>query len=254
MSNKAPEKSQKKRKRSWWRELIWTVVIVLAVRAFLFEPFSIPSGSMMPNLLIGDYLFVNKWKYGWNKHSFMASLPLLPGRVGGSPPRRGDVLVFRLPSDKSVHYVKRLIGLPGDRVQVINGVVWLNGQALEQQDSGMYESKSAVGYYKSIRTFTETIPGEKSYTIMREDYGKDTPANNTREFVVPEGHYFCLGDNRDNSADSRFRLGCVPADLVVGTPFIIFFSINESILDLINVAQWSENVRLGRFFSYLGDT
>ena len=245
---------RKVKKRSWWRELIWTVLIVLFIRAFIFEPFSIPSGSMMPNLLIGDYLFVNKWKYGWTKHSFMGSPPILPGRVGAfRKPERGDVLVFRLPSDESVHYVKRLIGLPGDRVQVIRGIVWINGEKVQQEEKGTYASKSAIGYYTNIKTFTETLANGKSYTVMREDFGKDTAANNTKEFIVPEGHYFCLGDNRDNSADSRFGLGFVHEDLVVGTPFIIFFSINESILDLIDVSAWSENVRLKRFFSYLGD-
>ena len=245
---------KKKKKKSWWRELLWTVLVVVLIRAFLFEPFSIPSGSMMPNLLIGDYLFVNKWKYGWTRHSFMGSVPLLPGRVfGGNKPQRGDVLVFRLPSDTSVHYVKRLIGLPGDRVQLIDGVVWINDEKVSQVEKGTYACKSAVGYYKPIKTFIETLPNGKTYTIMREDFGKKTDANDTREFIVPEGHYFCLGDNRDNSADSRFSLGFVPEDLVVGTPFIIFLSVNESILDLVHVSQWQENVRLSRFFSYLGE-
>jgi len=248
--------NRKKRgkKKSWWRELIWTVLIVVSVRAFLLEPFSIPSGSMMPNLLIGDYLFVNKWRYGWTKHSLMASLPIIPGRICAYEcPKRGDVVVFRLPSDTSIHYVKRLIGLPGDRVRLKDGIVYVNGEPLKQEPLGVYNSRSVVGYDKPIKTFTETLPDGKSYTIMREDYGKDTPANNTEDFVVPEGHYFCLGDNRDNSADSRFRLGYVPAELVVGSPWIIFLSIHESILDLMHVSKWGENVRLSRFFSYLGD-
>jgi len=247
------KRKKKDRKKSWLRELIWTIVIVVAARAFLLEPFTIPSGSMMPNLLIGDYLFVNKWRYGWCKHSFVFSLPLLPGRVFGSAPVAGDTVVFRLPSDLNVHYVKRLIGVPGDRVQVKDGIVFLNGKPLKQKEVESYNIRSAVGYDKPARAFIEELPNGKSYKILRADYGKDTRANNTEEFVVPEGHYFFLGDNRDNSADSRFSLGFVSEELIVGTPFLVFLSVNESILDLLKVSEWSKNVRLERFFSFVGD-
>ncbi len=242
------------KKKSWLKEMLWTIVFVVAFRAFLVEPFNIPSGSMMPNLLIGDYLFVDKLTYGWNGHSIFGNPDFLKKRIGGlRSPNRGDVVVFRLPSDQSIHYVKRLIGLPGDRVQVRSGVVYLNGEPLPQVAARDYAVETAVGCQKRIPVFKETLPNGKSYEILREGLGKSSPANDTEEFVVPEGHCFCLGDNRDNSADSRFELGFVPMELIVGRPFLIFFSIDSSILDFLKVSEWNKNVRLSRFLDYVAN-
>lgn len=240
-------------KKSRVKEILLTVAFVVFFRAFIVEPFNIPSGSMMPNLLIGDYLFVDKFTYGWNGHSILGNPKMLKKRMCGlCAPKRGDVVVFRLPSEQSVHYVKRLIGLPGDRVQMKGGVVFINGEPVPQIPSRTETVETSVGCSKTVQVFQETLDNGKSYEVLREAVDKTTAANDTEEFLVPEGHCFCLGDNRDNSADSRFSLRYVPMELIVGRPFLIFFSINSSILDFLKVSEWRQNVRLSRFLNYVG--
>jgi len=212
MTDVAERRKRGQEKAGGWGETIRTVVyavlIALVVRTFAIEPFNIPSGSMIPTLLVGDYLFVSKYSYGYSKHSFPFSMGMFPGRVFGSPPERGDVAVFKYPGDQGqgvnrTDYIKRIVGMPGDRIQVTNGVLHINGQAVERLRIGDYV-KGANGHYQKGTLYKETLPNGRSYTVL--EYTDNGMADNTPEFLVPAGNYFVMGDNRDDSLDSRTRL------------------------------------------------
>ena len=238
-----------------WLEIIKTIVYALliaaVVRTFVFQPFNIPSGSMEDTLLVGDYLFVSKTAYGYSKHSFPFSLAPFSGRIFGSDPERGDIVVFKLPADNSTDYIKRVIGLPGDRIQVTNAVVYLNGKPLhrDQISAGI---EFLDGMEKYVVHYRETLPGGRSYEVLAS--APDNPLNNTDVFVVPEGHYFMMGDNRDNSADSRSPssgVGYVPAENLVGKAEIIFFSTDGS-AHIWEIWQWPFAIRYSRIGNLLG--
>ena len=212
MTDVAERRKRGQEKAGGWGETIRTVVyavlIALVVRTFAIEPFNIPSGSMIPTLLVGDYLFVSKYSYGYSKHSFPFSMGMFPGRIFGSPPERGDVAVFKYPGDQGqgvnrTDYIKRIVGMPGDRIQVTNGVLHINGQAVERLRIGDYV-KGANGHYQKGTLYKETLPNGRSYTVL--EYTDNGMADNTPEFLVPAGNYFVMGDNRDDSLDSRTRL------------------------------------------------
>ena len=192
-------------------EIVKTVAyalgIALVLRVLLFQPFTIPSASMEPNLYQGDYIIVSKYSYGWSKHSIPFSPPLFNGRILDHTPRRGDIVVFKLPRDIKMDYIKRLIGLPGDKVQVRGGVVYINGTALER--TALPPAMVNTGYnIISASRFEEANPEGRKYTT--QDYGPDGESDNTGVYIVPEGCYFFMGDNRDNSLDSRFNPGISP--------------------------------------------
>ena len=192
-------------------EIVKTVAyalgIALVLRVLLFQPFTIPSASMEPNLYQGDYIIVSKYSYGWSKHSIPFSPPLFNGRILGHAPRRGDIVVFKLPRDIKMDYIKRLIGLPGDKVQVRGGLVYINGKALERK--ALPPAMVNTGYnIISASRFEETNPEGRKYTT--QDYGPDGESDNTGVYTVPENCYFFMGDNRDNSLDSRFNPGISP--------------------------------------------
>lgn len=223
-----------------WIETVKTVVyallIALVIRTVLFQPFNIPSSSMEHTLLIGDYLFVEKFAYGYSRYS----LPyghIFPsvGRIFGSSPSRGDVVVFKMPNPQSELYgedfIKRVIGLPGDTIQVRNDRLYLNGKMVPRKYVGMATVQCQMDVLKSVPQFQETLPGGKSY--ITSDCDPNSSEDNTPTFVVPPGHYFMMGDNRDNSDDSRQEVGYVPAENLVGKAVIIFFSTNGT-------AQWWE--------------
>ncbi len=244
------------RKSGGFIELVKTFVyaglIALVIRTFLFEPFSIPSGSMIPTLLVGDYLFVSKYAYGYSRHSFPLSPPLFEGRIFGSTPERGDVVVFKLPSDNSTDYIKRVIGLPGDRVQVIDGVLHINGEPVERARIGQYPEGAQADGRGRYTQYRETLPNGRSHVIIEEsdsNHNQDLFSglpDNTREYVVPEGHIFAMGDNRDNSKDSRYRdVGPVPIENLVGRAEVIFFSVDGSFLKFW---EWPNTVRSDRLF------
>jgi signal peptidase I, bacterial type len=225
--------------------IIQALLLALVIRTFLFQPFSIPSGSMMSTLLVGDYLFVSKFSYGYSKYSFPFSPDLFSGRILGSEPERGDVAVFRLPSDPEVDYIKRVIGLPGDRIQMRDGVLYINGEAVERKLIGSYRPDGQYDTGAEVPLYEETLPNGVTYTTL--DLTPNSPGDNTREFVVPEGHYFMMGDNRDNSADSRFSVGYVPLENFVGRATIIFFSISGDTSPLA-IWKWPTDLRFDRFF------
>ncbi|GAB4178086.1 MAG: signal peptidase I [Thalassobaculales bacterium] len=237
------------RKAGGWLEtvktIVYAVLIALGIRTIAFEPFNIPSGSMIPTLLVGDYLFVSKYSYGYSRHSLPFSLPLIPGRVLFREPARGDVVVFKLPRDNSTDYIKRLVGLPGDRLQMRAGVLHINGQPVQRRLIGDYISPDDGR--ERARAFIETLPGGRSHQIIEEtDSG---PLDNTPEYVVPAGHYFAMGDNRDSSFDSRViaGVGYVPKENLVGRAEFLFFSTNGQ-ARLWEVWKWPWAVRWDRLF------
>ncbi|RCK47320.1 signal peptidase I [Thalassospira profundimaris] len=212
------------------KTVFWAIVIALLVRTFAFEPFNIPSGSMIPTLLVGDYLFVSKFSYGYSKHSMPFSLPVIPGRIFETEPERGDVVVFKLPSDTSQDYIKRVIGLPGDTVQVTNGRLYINNKLVERERIEDYILTDGTGRSAAVPQYLETLPNGKVHRIL-ELFGDQGPSDNTEAFTVPEGHYFMMGDNRDNSADSRAfssRFRFVPIENLVGRAEFLFYSKDSS--------------------------
>ncbi len=251
----ATDQRELKAKAQDWeivKTIFWAIIVALLFRSLLFEPFHIPSGSMKNTLLIGDYLFVNKWSYGYTRYSFPLSPPLFEGRVWDTAPERGDVAVFRLPNNPSIDYIKRVIGLPGDRVQMIGGVLHINGRAVERQRIDDFVETTPDGQERRYQRYRETLPNGVSYdTLDATPFGA---LDNTQEFSVPDGHYFMMGDNRDFSQDSRAVLqdgtrpvGDIPYDMLIGrASFILISHHGES--SSWKFWQWFTNSREGRYF------
>ena len=225
--------------------VVQALLIALVFRTLLFQPFSIPTGSMTPTLLIGDYLLVSKFSYGYSRYSVPFSPDLFDGRIMGSEPERGDIAVFRLPRDPQLDYIKRVIGLPGDTVQMREGQLYLNGDAVPRETAGTYTATNTFGDPVEVPIYLETLPNGVTYQTLDAD--PDGPGDNTQEFVVPEGHFFMMGDNRDNSADSRFTVGMVPLENFVGKAQIIFFSIGNG-ASALEIWRWPTSLRPGRIF------
>ncbi len=233
------------------KTVVYALLIALVLRVLFFQPFTIPSASMEPNLYEGDYIIVSKFSYGYSKHSIPFSPPLFEGRILGSEPKRGDVAVFKLPSDNRTDYVKRIIGLPGDRIQMKNGLLYLNGAPVprEQLPPGRTD---IGGFVRQVAQYRETING---HTFDTQDFGTDGDLDNTEAFVVPEGYYFVMGDNRDNSSDSRVPpgmggVGFVPAENLVGKAQIILLSWNPE-ASIFKPWTWVLDARPSRFFKVL---
>ncbi|WP_099866352.1 signal peptidase I [Pararhizobium haloflavum] len=225
--------------------IVQALLLALVIRTVLFQPFSIPSGSMMPTLLVGDYLFVSKFSYGYSKYSIPLSPDLFEGRIWAAEPERGDVAVFRYPPNPDLDYIKRVIGLPGDTVQMRDGILYINGDAVEREEVGTYQPEGQYDRGQPVPLYRETLPNGVSYNTL--DLSSNSPGDNTQEFQVPEGHYFMMGDNRDNSADSRFEVGFVPLENFVGRANIIFFSMDAGTSPL-ELWKWPTNLRFDRLF------
>lgn len=236
------DQSIKDSKPGFFSTLVIALVCAGIVRSFLFEPFHIPSGSMKPGLLVGDYIFVAKYSYGYSRYSFPFGIKFFEGRIWETEPKRGDVAVFRLPTDPKINYVKRIIGLPKDRLQMRDGVLYVNEQEVNKTSNGSFFDES--GAVKSeIKKFLETLPDGKEIETL--DQYSNSPADNTGIYEVPEGHYFMMGDNRDNSQDSRFltQVGYVPKENLVGRASLIFFSSAKPIWQVWN---WPNSIRFDR--------
>ena len=226
------------------KTIVYALAIALVLRVLLFQPFTIPSASMEPNLYEGDYIVVSKWNYGYSRHSLPWSPPLFEGRIFGSQPARGDVVVFKLPQDNRTDYIKRVIGLPGDRIQMINGLLHINGQAVEDVPAGSLRIDGPFGPMDAAQV-DETLPNGR--TIRIQDFGRGFDLDDTQVFEVPEGYYFMMGDNRDNSIDSRADVGLVPEENLVGKAQIVLFSWEPG-ASLWNPLTWFSNLRPSRFF------
>lgn len=229
------------------KTIIIAVLLAVLIRTFLYEPFNIPSGSMKPTLLVGDYLFVSKPAYGYSRYSFPFGMAPIEGRIMDTAPERGDVTVFKLPSNTYIDYIKRVIGMPGDRVQMRAGRLYINGKIVERESQGVEKVWDPYRGEVVMHKYIETLPEGISYYIYEET--DDRPLDNTEIFVIPEGHYFMMGDNRDNSLDSRAPNGAgyVPAELLVGKADFIFYSTN-GYAKLLEIWKWPWTVRYDRIF------
>ena len=244
-TDQAPEVNE-----TW--EIIKTVAIALLIalflRVLLFQPFTIPSASEEPNLYEGDYVLVTKFDYGWSKHSIPLSPPLFSGRILARQPDRGDIIVFKLPRDNHTDYIKRLIGLPGDRIQVRDGLLYINGKAVPRTVTATVEETGGTESIIPVQRVQETLPEGRK--IMTNDFGTNYPLDNTEEFTVPLGYYFFMGDNRDNSADSRLSIydgvGMVPAENLEGRARFVLISWKKG-ASLFKPWTWLLDLNFSRF-------
>ena len=254
------------------RTLIFAVLIAVVIRTVAFEPFNIPSGSMIPTLLIGDYLFVSKYSYGYSRYSIPFGVNLFSGRILEDQPERGDVVVFKLPRDNSTDFIKRVIGLPGDRIQVLGGILQINGQPVRREPYDGEDPRPS----RRGKLYVETLPNGVRH-LIREN-GDDGALDNTPIYVVPSGRYFFMGDNRDNSEDSRvFRgdlnhwgdlsrrletevtvnspvrwaVGFVPSQNLIGRAEILFYSTNGK-ARFWEIWRWPSATRFSRLFDSVG--
>ncbi len=227
------------------KTVFYAILIALGIRTVAYEPFNIPSGSMIPTLLIGDYLFVSKFSYGYSRYSLPFSLPLIPGRIFFTEPERGDVAVFKLPTDNSTDYIKRIVGLPGDTIQLKNGILHVNGKPVRRHRTEDFVTMTGPGSFQRIARFQETLPNDRVHEII--EFTDDSIFDTTPVYTVPEGHYFGMGDNRDRSRDSRFldEVGFIPKENLVGRAEILFFSVDGAAWEFW---KWHKSLRFGRFF------
>ena len=245
-SGKAPKK--KGGMKEFFSVVIQALILAMVIRTFFFQPFTIPSGSMRPTLLVGDYLFVSKYAYGYSKYSLPFSPNLFSGRLWSAEPKRGDVLVFRLPSNSNVDYIKRVVGLPGDRIQVRQGVLYINDQAVQRNFVGQIDNTDVTEVSRPVDVYRETLPNGVTYNTL--DLGYFPQVDDTKVFEVPQGYYFMMGDNRDNSDDSRLNVGYVPAENLIGRANLIFFSIGNG-SSAWQLWRWPFDIRWGRLFSFV---
>jgi signal peptidase I len=232
------------------KTVVYAVLIAIIVRTVAYEPFNIPSGSMIPTLLIGDYLFVSKFSYGYSRYSLPFGLPLFSGRILAGEPHRGDVVVFKLPRDNSTDYIKRVIGLPHDRIQVKDSVLYINDQPVKREQIEDYVYREGPNPTRATQ-YMETLPGGVRHRIIQLPSGSNL--DNTDVFTVPDGSYFMMGDNRDNSLDSRVAkdsggVGFVPAENLVGRAEFLFFSTDGS-ARIWEFWKWPLAIRYVRLFT-----
>ena len=230
------------------KTIIYALIIAIIIRSFLFQPFYIPSSSMEPNLLVGDRLFVSKYSYGYSRHSLPFSPNLTNKRYFSKNPERGDVVVFKTPADNRTDYIKRLIGLPGDTLQIIDGDLYLNNQKIQRKKIEINININCGDKILNVNAFEEILPNGEKYIAV---YNKEGTMQNTDKFIVPNEHYFFMGDNRDCSKDSRFlsSVGYVTFNNLVGKARLIFFSNDKKKGNFFKFWKWHESIRIARFFN-----
>ncbi|KRF68532.1 S26 family signal peptidase [Candidatus Liberibacter asiaticus] len=235
--------------RDTLKSILQALFFAILIRTFLFQPSVIPSGSMIPTLLVGDYIIVNKFSYGYSKYSFPFSYNLFNGRIFNNQPRRGDVVVFRYPKDPSIDYVKRVIGLPGDRISLEKGIIYINGAPVVRHMEGYFSYHYKEDWSSNVPIFQEKLSNGVLYNVLSQDFL--APSSNISEFLVPKGHYFMMGDNRDKSKDSRWvEVGFVPEENLVGRASFVLFSIGGD-TPFSKVWLWIPNMRWDRLFKIL---
>ena len=229
------------------KTLFYALLIALIIRSLFFQPFYIPSSSMEPNLLVGDRLFVSKYSYGYSKHSFPFSPNIFNKRIFSSKPQRGDIIVFKTPADNRTDYIKRLIGIPGDKIQIIDGFLYLNEQKIKRNKIDHLKTIYCGNEIMSVDAYEEELPNGTKYLAV---YRKDFTMKKTDKFIVPNDYYFFMGDNRDCSKDSRFlgSVGYVKFENLVGKARTIFFSNDKSIGNIYKFWKWKDSIRTKRFF------
>lgn len=246
-----PPLSAKEEWTDFMKTAVIAVILAMLIRTFLYEPFNIPSGSMKPTLEVGDYLFVYKPSYGFSHFSFPFGISPLPdeGRVMARRPSRGDIVVFKLPTNTGIDYIKRIIGLPGDTVQVIDGRLYINHRMVKRETVSL-RRVDENGQATTVTDYLETLPNGVVHHIYEES--DNGPLDNTKEYKVPEGHYFMMGDNRDNSQDSRVmdHVGFVPYENLVGRASFIFFSTN-GYANMAEIWKWPMSIRYNRLFKII---
>ena len=227
------------------KSILIAIFIALLIRSFIFEPFNIPSGSMKPNLLVGDFIFVSKYSYGFSKHSLPFSIPLIPGKIFSKTPERGDVVVFKTPENNRTDYIKRVIGLPGDKIEIKNGIIIINGSEILRKKLNDFIDTDNKTSNKRVRMYNEYFFNKEINILDITDNGI---ADNTQLFNVPENHFFVMGDNRDNSQDSRFisTVGFIPYENLVGKAQFIFFSLENA--RFLQIWKWPDSIRYERIF------
>ena len=232
--------------KSNFLSLFYAILIAIIIRTFFFQAFFIPSSSMEPTLLVCDRIFVSKFSYGYSKHSFPFSLPLINERVLFSEPERGDIIVFKTPENLRIDYIKRLVGLPGDKIQMIDGILHINDIPVKRKKIRSETKLINNGQIRNVLVYEETLPNNVSYETF--DMG-NTRADNTSEIFIPEDSYFFMGDNRDNSKDSRF-VGSVPKNNLVGKAQIIFFA-TEGGSTILEFWRWPFDIQIDRLFKMI---
>ena len=225
------------------KSILLAIFIALIIRSFIVEPFNIPSGSMKPNLLVGDFIFVSKWSYGYSKHSLPFSIPLIPKKIFSKHPKRGDVAVFKTPYNNRTDYIKRIIGLPGDKIQMLNGEIIINNNLIVRKKINDFVDINKQGNTKRLRKYKEYFYDLEIEVLDLIDNGV---VDNTNVYLVPKNHFFVMGDNRDNSQDSRFlnSVGYVPLENLVGKAQFIFFSLENS--RFLEIWKWPRSIRYER--------
>ena len=238
------------KEESFWdtvKTIVYAILIAVFIRTFFFEPFKIPSGSMYPTLYVGDFLFVSKYTYGYSKHSLPFSMPLWEGRIWADEPQRGDVVVFKYPADNKKDYIKRVIGLPGDRIKLEDGRLYINGVQVEREQIEDFVLRDKCGNVDRYRQYIEHLPNGVDHKIL--EISDEELYDNIPEITIPAGNYFMMGDNRDRSDDSRVNVGFVPFENLVGKARALFFSYESDDGAWYEIWNLPRQIRWSRLFS-----
>ena len=229
------------------KTLFYALIIALVIRSFLFQPFYIPSSSMEPNLLIGDRLFASKYSYGYSRHSFPFSPKIYNGRILEKEPNQGDIIIFKTPADNKTDYIKRLIGVPGDVIQIISKDLYINNIKIDKKKLSINQKINCGNESIEVDFFEETLPNGTKHIVV---YRREGTMINSDKYIVPKDHYFFMGDNRDCSKDSRFlsSVGYVNFNNLVGKAQLIFFSNNKKEGSFFKFWKWNKSIRMNRLF------